>query len=69
MRSFVRDLHFLVAFAGKQHNIAGTGFCDGKRNCFAAIDLNAVLHSRFLQSHQRVVDDRAADPRCAGYRR
>ncbi|HEY6369897.1 MAG TPA: hypothetical protein VIX37_04920, partial [Candidatus Sulfotelmatobacter sp.] len=38
IRSFARDLHFLVSFPGQQHNVSGVGLFDRKGNRFAAVD-------------------------------
>src|ERR1700757_313475 len=59
MGAFARDLNFLVPLASEKNDVSGTRFGDGECNGFAAICLNRVFRSRFLQAHQRVINDRA----------
>ena len=59
IRTFARDLHLLMAFAGQQDDVSGTRFADGERDGFAPVGFDSILGASFLQADQGIVNDGA----------
>jgi len=56
-RAFARNLHFLVALSGDQHDVSGRGLVKGKCDGGAPVWLHRVPGARTLQADDRIVHD------------